>query len=80
MFQFPEVMVKPAPGCKVRLAGGGIVPADGILAPRNFFIERLIASGDLVVVEAPKAAPPDVTAGSAKETAAPAAIAPSPKG
>lgn len=47
------VFVKPAEGGRVRMPdrGGNVMPAEGMLIPRNAYYERLIITGDLVVDE-----------------------------
>jgi hypothetical protein len=59
MYELPKVFVKPGEGRKVPLpiAGGEIIHGLGKLVTRTVAVERLIASGDLVVPEPPKAEP-----------------------
>ncbi len=60
MYELPKVYVKPGEGRKVPLPvpGGEIIPGLGKEVRRTAAVERLIASGDLVVPDAPKAEAP----------------------
>lgn len=76
MLKIEKIYVVPGAGRKVPLPlpGGGFVPAAGKSLPRTTRIERLIASGDLVVSNAPAseaaAAPAEPAAADAGTTAA----------
>ena len=57
-----RVHVKPASGRLVKLPGGIVVPAQGVICERTMFIERRLTAGDLVLVT-PAAPTTAVTAG-----------------
>lgn len=47
-----SIHVKPAEGLVIRATSGEIIPPEGIHVMRDLYIDRRIAAGDLVVVEA----------------------------
>jgi hypothetical protein len=53
------VFVKPREGLRLRASDGTPIPPEGLAVVRDFYIERRIAEGDLVVAdEAPPGAAP----------------------
>lgn len=45
------VFVKPADGARIRMPdrNSNVMPAEGMLVPRNVYYERMIVTGELIV-------------------------------